>query len=343
MIDEREYRDFRAQVDSLGLRDLKSYLDYGKRVRRGEGMGELHQWLGRILLDDDGVYNFADRARAFVISCCEWAAQRMVRTAAIEPAVLTVAGPLGRTRLLRLICGEEGDAECAALLALLRDQDHKFGGWINGRASALEDGEDTEAAQGLVVSSFLARLEKLDPVVASVGARKEVEEIRRQAEKSEERLRRELEAALDRAERAVGKTESLDREAKELRRSLRQDKENGEKLRSERSRRIKVERESRDSVEELRRLREEYIKLDQRLRETAGRGGGVNLGDLTQLPSGQLLGLSDGATREEMDQVRRSFAAVFHSDRATQLPSWVGDLFDQLLGAVNSACDRARR
>jgi curved DNA-binding protein CbpA len=57
----------------------------------------------------------------------------------------------------------------------------------------------------------------------------------------------------------------------------------------------------------------------------------------------KLLGLSAGATPEEVAQARRRFAAAFHSDRTSQLPDWVGELFDQLLGAVNAACDRSHR
>ncbi|MDA0337628.1 MAG: hypothetical protein O2782_20885 [bacterium] len=145
--------------------------------------------------------------------------------------------------------------------------------------------------------------------------------------------------------------ESLTEELNQLRRSARDERDNGDKLREERSRRIRLERESRDVMQELARLKAEYLKLDARMRDVAqgdGRSGPpvgnlAELANLAQMDPNRLLGLPVDVTEAELAQVRRRFAAAFHSDRTSQLSPWVGELFDQLLGVVNAACDRLRR
>ena len=116
-----------------------------------------------------------------------------------------------------------------------------------------------------------------------------------------------------------------------------------------------MERETRDSINELQRLRSEYVKLDERLREMAhraakaearGKPGGaagptVDLSPLRGLAAAQLLGLVGPPGAEELNRARRQFAAALHSDRVSQLPRWVGELFDELMGIVNETCDRS--
>ena len=178
-------------------------------------------------------------------------------------------------------------------------------------------------------------------------------ENQRQADQLTE-LGRDLEFAEDRAHRAHKRIKQLDNEVKDLGKQLREARDNGEKLRSERRTRIKSERQSTEAARELEKLKREYIKLDKRLQQMArrlvqaegGKTGGrpvemrVELAGLRQLGAGKVLGIDGEVTAEELGRIRRRFAAVFHPDRVNQLPSWVRVLCDEMLVVVNEACDR---
>jgi hypothetical protein len=157
------------------------------------------------------------------------------------------------------------------------------------------------------------------------------------------KLNRELEVARERADRALERLESRDAELGALNKQLQSERENGDKLRQERSRRIKIDREVREKGKELEDLRGEYVKLDGRLRDASQRGlaGGLDLAALRNLDPSRILGLTAPTTEEELSQIRRRFASVFHSDRSSQLPGWVSQLFDQLL-SLDVQRDRAR-
>ena len=139
---------------------------------------------------------------------------------------------------------------------------------------------------------------------------------------------------------------------KQLGKQLRDARENGEKLRVERSRRIKIERQANQASRELENLRAEYVKLDQRLQQMAHRlalvednrvAAIIDLSGMRRLEPAQVLGIQEPLTEREISQIRRQFAQVFHPDRVKRLPAWVGKLFDELLGLVNGACDRVKK
>ena len=50
-ISEGEYSKFGELVEAQDPRTLRRYLDYGKRAKSGQGLSELSQWIGKILLD----------------------------------------------------------------------------------------------------------------------------------------------------------------------------------------------------------------------------------------------------------------------------------------------------
>ena len=56
----------------------------------------------------------------------------------------------------------------------------------------------------------------------------------------------------------------------------------------------------------------------------------------------QILGIDGPVSEQELNQVRRRFAAVFHPDRVNQLPAWVGAVLEEILGIINETCDRAK-
>lgn len=354
MLAETDYRAFCELVEGQSLRYLRRYLDYGKRARKGSGLTELHRWVGRILLDREAVYGLQDKASAFEIGACEWLAAHWDELNHPEPSAITVGGAVDKVLLVRLMVSASTPPERAGLALLFAERYRRLWTWVGERAiqPALDDDEpasavvDDEPATELF-TRFLEHLERLAPL--PMGSSADAERRLRQALECEQRLRREVAATTHRAERAATRVEGLQEELTQLRRSVREEADNGEKLREERSRRIRIERQARDLAQELAGLKSEYLKLDSRMRESAQRQGGVpvsSLSELTQLaqwdPS-RLLGLPADASTEDLARARRRFAAAFHSDRTSQLPGWVGEVFDQLLGLVNAACDRTRR
>ena len=372
MLTSVDYAAFGQLVEGQSLRHLRRYLDYGKRARQDAGWTELHQWIGRILLDQEGVYELQDKASAFEIGACEWFALHWDELNHPDVELMTVAGPVDKLMLVRLIVATSGPGQRAGLAMLFAERYGRTWAWIRERATQLgaeseavhstrdeagsesgpesgpESGNDDASAATALFGRFLEHLEALDPVPVGPGAGAVLE--LKEAEEREDRLRREVAATTARAERAATRVEALQEELAQIRKATRDQQDNGDKLRDERSRRIRLERESRDLSQELERIKSEYLKLDARMREVAQREGTAapvgsleELTRLAQVEPSQLLGLPSSATDEDLTRVRRRFATAFHSDRTAQLPAWVGEVFDQLLGAVNSACDRLRR
>ena len=280
-----EYAHFRELVEAQSPRQLRRFLDYGKRVRQDSGMAELVLWVGRILFDRDHIYTTQDKAAAFEIGACEWMARRWGEVSQPAAEAVTIAGPIDKVRLLRMLLADEEPAARSALAALFAQRYGRTWSWVRERAAQpIRCGTDDDApqttggteAEELVAGEdalfgrFVEELEALDPLPLGSGALR-LERLLADAQEREQRLRRELEVATERAERAVTRLESVQEEVKQLRHDLREGRQNGDQLREERSRRIKTERQVRDAARELERLKAEYVKLDGRLRVAARR------------------------------------------------------------------------
>jgi len=346
-------------TESHSPRSLRRYLDYGKRLRSRSGLDELRRWLGKILLDDGSVYDLSDRSMAFEVASCERIRAMWATLEEVTPEVIALGGPVDKMGIYRRIFDPGASpARRAALLGVMKERYRRTWTWLRD-CSVVAPAESEVMEEEPLLQRFLETLDKVDPV--GEGGASQAEELERLGEvirRRDEDLRtltQELEVAEDRATRAHQRAKGFESESKQMRRQLRDERENGEKLRQERSRRIKVERETRDSINELQRLRSEYVKLDERLREMAhraakaearGKPGGaagptVDLSPLRGLAAAQLLGLVGPPGAEELNRARRQFAAALHSDRVSQLPRWVGELFDELMGIVNETCDRS--
>ena len=354
-----EYGQFRSLVESQTPRTLKRYLDCGKRLQTGKGLGELRQWLGKILLDDGAVYGVEDRALAFEISAGLAIAARLRELQEAKPEAITLAGDVDKIRLYRyLLDSGASAARRSALADLLKARYRKAWSWIEDcSASAALQTEGEDAPADRLTGEFLRGLDELDPLNGSSDSEAAVAALSEEIEdnrKAIERLEREVVVARDRADRALERLESGEEESGKMRKRLQEERDNGDKLRVERSRRIKLEREARQAGQNLETLRAEYVKLDNRLREMARRAPSsatvdaasakqIDLAALRTIDAAELLGLGSQATEEEVSKIRRRFATAFHPDRINQLPSWVAALFDQLLGIVNERCDKAGR
>lgn len=345
-------------MESQSPRSLRRYLDYGKRAKQGVGLGELRQWLGRILHDEDEVYTLQDRALAFEISACEGIADLMAELQRAMPRLVLFTGPVDKVLLYRQILSTWGGIERQAAFAkVLETQYPKSWAWITDRAATR--GWATEGSgRDLLLEQFLEQLERTSPLPREgLGQDRLVSFLQQEVKEKENAIRRleaDLEYAEDRASRAHQSLRRAEDEGRQLSKQLREARENGEKLRQERTRRIQLDRQAAEAGAEAERLRAECAKLDGRLRVLAqrlaaceGRQGSTSLRlevpQLRQMDARHLLGLEGNPEEDELNQARRRFAAALHSDRVGALPAWVGQLFDQVLSAVNEACDRLKR
>ncbi|MFC1526881.1 hypothetical protein ACFL6X_08745 [Candidatus Latescibacterota bacterium] len=344
-------------VESQSLRSLKRYLDYDKRVRAGAGLDDLLRWVGKILLDDGEVYSLEDKALALEIGACESIIATWLEFEETPAATVAVAGPVDRLYLYRQLLAPENDPPRKAAFADLLNRGYRrHWSWLRERS--LRVGEEGPAPASDADGHFrqfvqhLGALEPLDLGAAGAGPREA--ELRFELDQRQQelvRLREYMEAARDRAEEAHLRLRDMEEEARTLRRALREESDAADKLRAERTRRIKADREAAEASRQLERLRAEYIKLDRRLHDMAQRvagegqvpGPALDVSQLRQLPADRVLGLRGEASEEQIGQARRRFAAAFHSDRTGHLPTWVGELFDQLMSVVNDACDRIKR
>jgi hypothetical protein len=346
------------QVETQTPRALRRYLDYGKRARQGTGLGELRQWLGRILLDEGGVYTPQDQALAFEISACERIAEGLEELRQALPDLVYFTGPADKVSLYRQILSPDSGVERQAAFARIFEGRYpKNWAWIAERA-AVRSRPGEGGGRDLLLEEFLEQLERVAPLSREgLGQDRLVGFLQQELREKEAELRRlrgDLEFAEDRARRAHLNLKKAEEEGRQLHKQLREARENGEMLRQERTRRIQSDRQAAEGGAELERLRQECAKLDGRLRQMAQRLADaerrqpvgllrVEVPQLRQVEAGQLLGLEGSPGEEELNQVRRRFAAAFHPDRVGPLPAWVGQLFDQILGAVNEACDRLKK
>ena len=321
-------------------------------------MGELRQWLGRILLDDNQVYTPQDQALAFEISAAERIADGWEELKQAIPELVIFSRSVDKVFLYRQILSAEGGLERQAAFAkILETRYPKSWDWITERAAS-RNWEGEGHYRDLLLEEFLARLESLSPLSREgLGQARLVGFLQQEVRDKEadlRRLRGDLEFAEERVRRAHLNLRTAEEDGKQLQKQLREARENGEKLRQERSRRIQLDRQAAEAGGEVERLRQECARLDSRLRQMAQRLAEaerkqpvvlakVEVNQLRQVEARQLLGVEGAPDGEELNQLRRRFAAALHSDRVGQLPGWVGQLFDQILSAVNEACDRLQK
>jgi hypothetical protein len=358
VISAEELSKFRELVENQSLRSVRRNLDYDKRVKSGEGLAEFRQWLGKILLDDGTVYGTEEKALAFEVGACDSIGLQWADLRQATPEAVTIAGPLDKTVLYFMILAESQSwqrrAACAQLFA---ERYRKHWKWIQQSASELAAGGQDVEKNAMFYRCMEAVNDSGGILVGGDGetGASAVDRYREELEaKTAElaRMEQDLEFAEDRARRAHQRIKTMDGEHKQLRTRLRAEKENGEKLREERSRRIKLERQTAEGGRDFERLKSEYLKLDQRLRSMAARATAAeqsartsqsfDLGAIRNYPPGQILGIDGPVSEQELSQVRRRFAAVFHPDRVEQLPAWVGTVLEELLGIINEACDRTQ-
>ena len=231
------------------MRHLRRQLEYGRRVRRQQGLAELYQWVGRILLDDGAAYSLEERAAAFEIAVLERLAGLWPELHLSSPLAAIVTGPVDRLLLYRQVLSDRYPLGVrAGLYQLLTSRYSQHGDWVEARAASLDEAATlVDSGCDALLQRFLGALSTAEPLPEPLGAtlgsppRGEAEglqdELRqRQAEAVE--LRRELEFAEDRAERAHRRLRRLEPELRQARQELREARQNEERWREVRRTRI---------------------------------------------------------------------------------------------------------
>ena len=294
---------------------------------------------------------------AFEIGACELLADQWEALQKEPAADLILNQVLDKAAIYRLALQETAPiGRRAAFLHLLERRYKKHYKWVEELASSRVDGAFNISSGGRLFSQFLYTLDGVAPL-ATAEEDKENAHLREEAERQRKKIKQ-LQKELEQTEKRAGSVhkrfKEQDIELQGLKRELREERENGEKLRSERKTRIKSQRQTGETQRDLDHLRREYLKLDGRLKEMASRLAlsegrsqagqlKINLDGLRHLDLELLLGIGDAVDEKELGRVRRRFAAAFHPDRVVELPRWVSDFFLEVLGLVNEACDRAKK
>ena len=352
---------FTGLLNAQNPRQLRKYLDYGKRIKRGEIDEDFYQWLMRIIADDE-IYEDKERALAFELAAAEYIVDLLETLEESGGVHLFISGTIDRLTLyLGLLNESHSWEERAAYWDLLKEKYPKHGSWIQ---RAREEGIPRPVGLSQIAAGqfFLNYCQQLADT-ADVGTGKsgsvnrEIERLEDEVHKRGEALAAmegDLEFAEDRAERAHARIKKLDEEMTQVRRQLNEARENGEKLRSERKVRISSQRESSQAQKELEILQREYIKMQHRLRDMAKRLAFADqvrsqgattwsLDHLRSMDSRELLGVREGMSEsEDLGKVRRRFASALHPDRVRGLPAWTEALFSEIMRIVNEACDRKK-
>lgn len=363
-----EYGHFCTALEKQTLRSLRRFHDYGKRLESGQGLEELYQLIGKILLDDGNIYGLEDKALAFEVAVCEHMASCWHREVELGDELAFIIGPLNKARLYRqLLSLNTSPSRRGALIEILSQKYKKQLDWI--RSSVLLRADKEKAIPNLDerwFKAFLATLDACEPMLIDEATEQELlkkknAELFAELEEKKadlQELDKDLVFAEDRSVRAHRRLRQEEQEGAQLKKQLRQERENGEQLRQERSRRIKLGRQATEVQKELDQIRLEYAKMDKRLQQMAQRLVAaeqqcdlerqqsvhrVDLERLRNLSAEKILGVTSNQEHATIGDTRRRFAAVFHSDRVNQLPLWVQVLFDEILSVVNEACDRLKK
>ncbi len=351
---------FVIHIENQSPRQLRRYLNYGKKVKRGEIDDDFCQWLMRIIADKE-VYEQKERALAFELAVGESMVDIWETLGQANLVHLFIPGEVDRLTLYLGILNESQSwDERSAYWHLLREEYPKQWSWLR-QVHEERITNSTKLFESATGQFFLAYCEQLRSEIgietsSSGDANREVQRLEGEVKRGVEALKtmeKDLEFAEDRAERAHVRIRKLDEEMGRMRRQLKEERENGNKLRNERKIRISSQRESRQAQKELEALRREYIKMQDRLRDMAGRlvlaeqvhRQPVNrwsLDALRSMDQGELLGVREVLKAEDLSRVRRRFASVLHPDRVQDLPDWIGALFSEIMGIVNKACDRKK-
>ena len=344
-------------IEGQTLRQLKRFFLYEKLVKSGTLPCDFSTRLSRVLLDEKS-YSVTERGNALELIFCEIMNDQWDILQAENPD--DVFYPKTPSRLqfyLKITDFKRSTRERASHLFAFMQIYKKHAAWFReiGEFRASDKIGRTEANSGDALKQVMDLIRKVHPDFVEMEETVNmsiVEELRGKHEKAVRQFEADLEFAEDRAERAHARLRRSEEERATFGRQLKTERENGEKLRQERSDRIGAQRKALELQRAIEVLQRDHVKLERRLREMAvvlaknesNNAPVWNIDALRAMSSEQLLGINPAnVSGEVIDASRRRFASALHPDRVRGLPSWTEKLFAELMKLVNEASDNKRK
>lgn len=344
-------------IEGQTLRQLKRFFSYEKLVKSGTLPGDFPTRLSRALLDEKA-YSVTERGNALELIFCEIMNDQWAILQAENPDDVFYPKTPSKLQLyLKITDFKRSKRERASHLFVFMQSYKKHEAWFReiGAFRASDQVGRAEANSGDALKHVMDLIRKVHPDFVEVEETVSVsivEDLRREHERAIRQFEADLEFAEDRAERAHARLRRSDEERATFGRQLKTERENGEKLRQERSDRIGAQRKALELQRAIEILQRDHVKLERRLREMAvvlarnesNHAPVWNIDALRALSSEQLLGIDPAnVSGETIDAARRRFASALHPDRVRGLPSWTEKLFAELMKLVNEASDSKKK
>ncbi len=360
ILDTNLLAELERSIEDHTLRQLKRFLSYEKDVKSGELSNDFAIRLSRTVLTmlDERVYSLMERGNALELVFCELMIGQWEILEAERPNDVFYPKLPSRLQLYLKITDPKRPArERAAHLLVLKEMYKKHASWFREISAIRVSGESDEyddnykgtlnQVMDLIRDAHPEFVDDEETVDIAVLNR-----LRAEHEKVLKQFEADLEFAEDRAERAHARLRKSDEERTTVSRQLITQRENGDKLRQERSDRIGAQRKLKELQRAFELLQLDHIKLEGRLREMAivlakNESNSATVWDLDAIramPADELLGLDPAnSSGEALALSRRRFANALHPDRVRGLPLWAEKLFAELMKLVNEASDYKKK
>jgi hypothetical protein len=345
--------DIEKSIEKNTVRQLKRFLSYEKNVKLCNLSSGFAIQLSKIVIDEDA-YSSDERAAALELVFCELMnTQWNVLENEKANDVFYPKTPTKLDLYLKITDSRRPIEERATHLMVLKEVSKKHVLWFK-EISSYRTGEQSDKMDETYQKTLLEVMDKIreiHPEFHEVGEFVEISSLNSMQEEHERVLGQceaDIEYAEDRAERAHARLKKVEEERTSLSRQLNTERENGGKLRQERSERIAAQRKLKELQRAFELLQTEHVKTERRLRDMAAvlvkkesdRTTVWDLSDIKAMTPEKLLGVeSVDFTRENLAACRRRFANVVHPDRARGLPDWTEALFAELMKLVNEASE----
>ena len=349
--------DIEKSIENNTVRQLKRFLSYEKDVKLGNLSSEFAIQLSKIVIDEEA-FSSDERAAALELVFCElMSSQWNVLETEKANDVFYPKTPTKLDLYLKITDSRRPIEERATHLMVLKEVSKKHVLWFKEISSyrTRQQPNKTDETYQTTLHEVMDKIRESHPEFREVGEFVEVSflnSMRQEHERVLGQCEADIEYAEDRAERAHARLKKAEEERTSLSRQLNTERENGGKLRQERSERIAAQRKLKELQRAFEILQTEHVKTERRLRDMAAVLGKKEsdstivwgLRDIKAMTPEKLLGVkSVDFTRENLAACRRRFANVIHPDRARGLPGWTEALFAELMKLVNEASEVTKK
>ena len=360
ILDTNLLAELEGSIEDHTLRQLKRFLSYEKDVKSGKLSNDFAIRLSKTVftMQDERLYSLMERGNALELVFCELMIGQWEILEAERPNDVFYPKLPSRLKLyLKITDSKRPKRERAAHLLVLKEMYKKHASWFREISAIRVSGEFNGSDDNYkgTLNQVMDLIRDAHPefvdVEETVGIAV-LNRLRAEHEKVLKQFEADLEFAEDRAERAHARLRKSDEERTTVSRQLIEQRENGDKLRQERSDRIGAQRKLKELQRAFELLQLDHIKLEGRLREMAivlakNESNSATVWDLDAIramPADELLGLDPANfSGEALAISRRRFANALHPDRVRGLPLWVEKLFAELMKLVNEASDYKKK